>query len=263
MIQTIHSGLAAALIASPLILSAQDADPAAEAPAPDPSTIKKHSSYGIGYRTGGEFGQQYGSFGMTVEEIERESFMKGFLDGFQGADPAIPDEQVQAAVQALGDLLQKREQQIAARNLEEGQAFLAKNKNEDGIQTLDSGLQYKVLKPGQGETYSKPGEGEPTKQFQVRYEGSLLDGSTFDASPEGQAVTMNLQVIDGMKEALTTMPVGATWRLFIPSDLAYGEQRRSSEIGPNSTLIFDVELLAIEDAPAPQQGGLPFPLPGQ
>lgn len=235
--------------------------PAEAAPAPDPATVKSDSSYGLGYRTGGEFGQRYGNFGVTPDDLDIETFVKGFLDGFKGGDPELSEEKVGAAMQALGDLLQKREEDVAASNLEAGKAFLEANKAKEGVETLESGLQYKVLTEGGDETYQEPKEGEPAKQFQVNYQGTLIDGTEFDASPEGEPVTMNLEVIDGFKEALTTMPVGAKWRLFIPSDLAYGDQRRSPEIGPNSTLIFDLELLKIEDAPAAPHGGLPFPMP--
>lgn len=237
------------------------AEAPAETPAPDPATVKADSSYGLGFRTGGEFGQRYGNFGVTAEDLEVEAFMKGFLDGFKGGDPAVSEEKVGAAMQALGDLLQKREQDLAARNLEDGKTFLAENQKKDGVKALPSGLQYEVITPGGEQTYQEPKEGDPAKQFQVNYRGSLIDGTEFDASPEGQPVTMNLEVIDGFKEALTTMPVGAKWRLFIPSELAYGDQRRSPEIGPNSTLIFEIELLKIEDAPPAQPGGLPFPMP--
>jgi FKBP-type peptidyl-prolyl cis-trans isomerase len=95
----------------------------------------------------------------------------------------------------------------------------------------------------------------------VNYKGTLIDGKEFDASPEGEPVPMTLQVVEGFKEALTNMPVGAKWKIYLPSNLAYGEQRRSADIGPNSTLIFDLHLVKIQDAPAPEGGGLPFPLP--
>ena len=123
-------------------------------------------------------------------------------------------------------------------------------------------MQYEVLAKGGDEKYVAPKEGEPPadKQFLVNYKGTLIDGTEFDASPEGQPVPMTLQVVEGFKEALTTMPVGAKWKLFMPSDLAYGEERRSADIGPNSVLIFELELTKIEDAPARQ--GMPFPMPG-
>jgi FKBP-type peptidyl-prolyl cis-trans isomerase len=97
----------------------------------------------------------------------------------------------------------------------------------------------------------------------VNYKGTLIDGTEFDASPEGAPAAMSLSVIDGFKEALSIMPVGAKWKLFIPSKLAYGEERRSADIAPNSTLIFELELVEIKDAaPAPAGGGFPLPIPG-
>lgn len=234
--------------------------PAEEAPAPDPATVKTDSSYGLGYRTGGEFGQRYGNFGVKAEDLEIETFIKGFLDGFKGAEPTLPEEKLGVAMQALGDMLQKREEELAASNLKTGEDFLKTNAGKEGIVTTDSGLQYKVLEKGGDEKYVEPKEGEPAKQFLVNYKGSLIDGTEFDASPEGEPVPMDLNVIEGFKEALSMMPVGAKWQLFIPSKLAYGEQRRSAEIGPNTALIFELELTKIQEAPQPA-GGMPFPMP--
>ncbi|BCX48499.1 peptidyl-prolylcis-transisomerase [Haloferula helveola] len=235
---------------------------AAEAPAAplDPATVKTDSSYGLGFRTGGEFGQRYGNFGVGPDDLDMESFIKGFLAGFKGDDPELSEEKVGAAMQALGDMLQKREEELATKNLEEGKAFLEANGKKAGVTTLDSGLQYQVINKGGDKGYVAPKEGEPDKQFMVNYKGTLMDGTEFDASPEGETVPMSLEVIDGFKEALQKMPVGAKWKLFIPSELAYADQRRSAEIGPNTVLIFELELVSIEDAPA-HPGGLPFPMP--
>ena len=128
--------------------------------------------------------------------------------------------------------------------------------------TTASGLQYQVLAKGGDQKYVEPKEGEPEKQFLVNYKGTVIDGTEFDASPPGQPVPMTLQVIPGWVEALKMMPVGAKWKLFIPSALAYGESRRSSVITPNSVLIFELELVDIQDAPENPHGGLPFPIPG-
>jgi FKBP-type peptidyl-prolyl cis-trans isomerase len=96
----------------------------------------------------------------------------------------------------------------------------------------------------------------------VNYKGTLIDGTEFDASPEGSPIPMTLQVIPGFRESITTMPVGAKWKLFIPSELAYGVERRSAEIAPNTALIFELELVEITDAPpAPEGGGFPVPAP--
>lgn len=259
--------LAVGLVASiPALAQTEEAEapPAAAestAPAPDAATVKADSSYGLGFRTGGEFGQRYGNFGITPDDLNTEKFVEGFLAGFKGQDPVVSEEKLGAAMKALGDLLQEREKQSAEKNLTEGKNFLAENAKKEGVKTTESGLQYEVLEAGGEEKYVAPKEGEADKQFLVNYRGTLIDGTEFDASPEGEPVPMTMQVIDGFKEALQMMPVGAKWKLFIPSDLAYGDQRRSAEIGPNSVLIFELELTKIEDAPAPQ-GGMPFPMPG-
>ena len=147
---------------------------------------------------------------------------------------------------------------------------MEENGKRKEVVTTKSGLQYEVIAPGGDKKYvapapkldkdGKPEEAQDNKQFMVNYRGTLINGTEFDKSPEGQTVPMTLQVVPGFKEALTTMPIGAKWKLFIPAALAYGEQRRSAELGPNSTLIFDLELVSIDDAPAaPAGGGFPMP----
>src|SRR5690606_26421755 len=180
---------------------------------------------------------------------------------FRGEDPELGEEKLAAAMQSLGNLLQEREKQVADKNLADGKKLLEEDGKREGVTTTKSGLQYEVLAKGGDKTYAAPKEGEAEKQFLVNYKGTLIDGTEFDASPEGQPVPMTLQVIEGFKEALTTMPIGAKWKLYIPSELAYGDQRRSAEIGPNSVLVFELELVDIKDAPANPHGGLPFPLP--
>lgn len=230
----------------------------------DPAVMKSDSSYGLGYRTGGEFGQRWGNFGVTAGDIETEKFFAGFMAGFKGGEPEVEAAKLGAAMQALGNMLQEREKELSEKNIAEGKTFLDENGKKDGIVTTESGLQYQILEKGGETKYVAPKEGEPEKQFMVNYKGSLIDGTEFDASPEGQPVPMTMQVVEGFKEALTLMPVGSKWKLFVPGNLAYGEQRRSADIGPNQTLIFDLELVEIKDAPAPQHpGGMPFPMPGQ
>ncbi len=241
----------------------QDPTPVPAAPAApvDPAKVKTQSSYGLGFRAGGEFAQQYGQFGVTPADIETESFLKGFMTAFKGDKPEVSEEELKNAMQALGELLQAREKEGATKNLEAGKKFLEENAKREGVTTTKSGLQYEVLEKGGEEKYVAPKEGEPEKQFMVHYKGTLIDGTEFDASPEGQPVPMGMQVIEGFKEALTTMPVGAKWKLFIPSEMAYGDQRRSTEIAPNSVLIFELKLVEIKNAPENPHGGLPFPMP--
>lgn len=230
----------------------------------DPAVIKSDSSYALGFRTGGGFAQQFGKFGVGADDLDTETFLKGFMAAIKGGKPELEETKLQAAMEALGEMLQGREKVAAAANLEAGKKFLAENGKRKEVTTTKSGLQYEVLAKGGTETYVAPKEGDKDaaeKQFMVHYKGTLIDGKQFDASPEGEPVPMTLQVVPGFKEALTTMPVGAKWKLFMPSELAYKEERRSAEIAPNSVLIFELELLKIQDAPAAPEGAMPFPMP--
>jgi FKBP-type peptidyl-prolyl cis-trans isomerase len=229
----------------------------------DPAVVKADSSYALGFRTGSTFGQQFGRFGVGADDIEQENFLKGFMAAVKGDKPELSEEKLQAAMQALGDLLQAREKETATANLEAGKKFLEENGKREGVITTKSGLQYEVIAKGGEEKYVAPKEegAEDNKQFLVNYKGTLISGKQFDASPEGEPVPMTLQVVPGFKEALTTMPVGAKWKVFLPSSLAYGEERRSADIGPNCALVFELELVKIQDAPAAPEGGMPFPMP--
>jgi FKBP-type peptidyl-prolyl cis-trans isomerase len=231
-------GLAATASAqTPAAAPVEATTPPIEVPAQpklDPAVVKEDSSYALGFRTGSTFNQQFGRFGVAADDLDQQSFLKGFLAALKGGKPELEEEKLQAAMAALGDMLQTREKETAAANLEAGKKFLEENSKREGVITTASGLQYEIIEKGG-------------------------DGKEFDASPEGEPVPMTLQVVDGFKEALTTMPVGAKWKLFLPSNLAYGEERRSADIGPNSVLIFELELEKIEDAPAQQ--GMPFPMP--
>jgi FKBP-type peptidyl-prolyl cis-trans isomerase len=242
---------------------AQDAPKEAPATAPAAAGDSKNdASYALGYRTGGGFAQEFGRFGVKLEDLEMETFVKGFTAAVKGDKPELEEARLQAAMTALGEMLQQREKDSAQANLDAGKKFLAENGKREGVTTTASGLQYEVLAKGGESKYVAPKEGDPEKQFMVNYKGTLIDGTEFDASPEGSPVPMTLQVIEGFREAITTMPVGAKWKLFIPSELAYGEERRSAEIAPNTTLIFELELVEIKDAPpAPDGGGFPVPVP--
>jgi FKBP-type peptidyl-prolyl cis-trans isomerase len=262
------------MLATTLLMSAEeaakkaDAPAAAEsaapaAPAVSPETMKKNSSYGFGFQNGRQFAQQVGRFGIGSADIDNAEFVRGFAAAMAGKDLEVSEKDIQAAMMALQSTMEKREKELAAKNLEAGKKFLEENGKRKGVTTTKSGLQYEVLAEGGDKKYEAPKDGkEDSKQFLVNYRGTLIDGTEFDKSPEGQPVPMTLQVIPGFKEAITTMPVGAKWKLFIPAALAYGEQRGSAQLGPNSTLIFELELVGIEDAPQ-QPSGFPMPAPGQ
>ena len=168
-----------------------------------------------------------------------------------GEDPKLTEAQRAQVRQRFAAALQERRaaemQAKAASNATEGQAFLAANKDKAGVETTASGLQYQVLEAGDGE--------KPTAEDVVRvhYKGTLLDGTEFDSSYErGEPAMFSLaQVVPGWQEGIALMPVGSKYRLWIPSELAYGEMGTpNGEIGPNATLVFEVELLEIVDVPA-------------
>jgi FKBP-type peptidyl-prolyl cis-trans isomerase FklB len=135
-------------------------------------------------------------------------------------------------------------QQVAEKNKKDGEAFLAANAGKEGVVKLPSGLQYKILTPGTG---PKP---SATDSVVCNYRGTLIDGTEFDSSyKRGQPATFGVgRVIKGWTEALQLMPVGSKWQLFVPAQLAYGDRGAGADIGPNATLIFEVELLSIEAA---------------
>lgn len=219
------------------------------APKLDPAVVKTNSSYGFGYRAGRGFTAQTGRLGLQWSDVDREAFLKGLFDAVELKDSAIKQEDVNAALTALSQQIKEREAKLAVTNKEAGAKFLEENKKREGVTTTESGLQYEILTKGEGEVYAAPPEGQaPNKLFMVVYRGTLPDGTEFD-STNGEVRSMSLNVIPGFKEALTTMPVGSKWRLFIPSELGYGERRRSAKLGPNSTLIFDLELKELKDAP--------------
>lgn len=174
-----------------------------------------------------------------LRQINVDSFVKAFTEIMNNSTPTMTPQE---ANQVLQDYFSKQQDDMLNKNLEEGKAFLEENKKKDNITALPSGLQYEILKEGDGE---KP---KATDSVKCHYHGTLLDGTVFDSSVQrGQPAVFGVnQVIKGWVEALQLMSVGSKWRLFIPSELAYGKQGAGSSIEPNSTLIFDVELLGIE-----------------
>lgn len=173
-----------------------------------------------------------------VKKINPEIFLLALNDTFSGEMPKMmPGE----ANKILEEFMEKGTGDKANNNLEEGLTFLAENKSKPGVIELPSGLQYKILEPGDGDLPS------PVSQVKCHYHGMLIDGTVFDSSLErGQpAIFQVTAVIQGWIEALQMMPVGSKWRLFIPPELGYGEQGAGGVIGPNTTLIFDLELVEI------------------
>lgn len=189
-------------------------------------------SYALGLSIGNNF-QNSG-----IKQLQVEDFVKGLEDVLGEKQPAISYEE---AKQVINDYFMKLQQERLEINKQAGAEFLEINRHKAGVVELPSGLQYEILKKGTG---AKPSANDKVK---CHYHGTLINGTVFDSSVQrGEPATFGVsQVIPGWVEALQLMPVGSKWRLFIPSNLAYGEHGAGDVIEPNSTLIFDVELLDI------------------
>jgi FKBP-type peptidyl-prolyl cis-trans isomerase FklB len=226
---TAHSATAAKkTAAAPLVLKTQ----------------KDKFSYALGMNTAKRMSE-----GLKKQSVPFDSaiFVRGLRDGFAGGKTLLTEEEAQAVMSEMQKQMHEQQQakmaQAAEGNKKEGDAFLAANKGKEGVVTLPSGLQYKVLTAGTGP--------KPTTSDSVvcNYRGTLINGTEFDSSyKRGQPATFPVTgVIKGWTEALQLMPVGSKWQLFIPADLAYGDRGAGADIGPGATLIFEIELLSIAD----------------
>jgi FKBP-type peptidyl-prolyl cis-trans isomerase len=220
-----------------LLACAGDSTPSYES-APLETNDQK-ASYGIGLNMGGQLAQ-------AKDRLDRMALLRGIEDGLQGRDSQISDGELQQVLMQFGNEIEASANAgraaEAEANAAAGTAYLAQNGAKAGVTTTPSGLQYEVLRVGEGD--------RPTRESTVRlhYRGTLVDGTEFDSSYGGDpAVFMVSGVIPGFTEALMLMQVGSHYRIVIPSDIAYGPQG-TGPIGPNATLIFEIELLEIVDA---------------
>ncbi|XPS89750.1 Mip: outer membrane protein MIP (peptidyl-proly cis-trans isomerase, FKBP-type) [Desulfosarcina variabilis str. Montpellier] len=227
------------MIGAVLVLFLITVDGMAEEKKIDLTSTRDKISYSIGTRIGNDFSRQQ-------LDINPDILIQGIKDAMAGDEMLMTEAQIQ-------DVLRKFQQEqmaaqqaqmkvIGEKNAKEGAAFLAENAKKDGVVTLPSGLQYKILTKGKGKNPT------PTDTVTVNYRGTLIDGREFDSSyKRGQPATFSVNgVIPGWTEALQLMKAGAKWQLFIPGELAYGERGAGQTIGPNATLIFDVELISIK-----------------
>jgi FKBP-type peptidyl-prolyl cis-trans isomerase FklB len=218
---------------------------AAGATAPALSTRKQKFSYALGMNIGSNLGA---TLKKQAVDVDWNVVSQGLKDSTGGGKTRLTQEEAQAVLTEVQNEVRKQQQdktqQAAAENKKEGDAFLAANKAKEGVVTLPSGLQYKILTAGTG---PKPAASDSVV---CNYRGTLINGTEFDSSyKRGQPATFGVsQVIKGWTEALQLMPTGSKWQLFIPAGLAYGEQGAGGgQIGPNAALIFDVELISIVD----------------
>lgn len=202
-------------------------------------TEKEKFSYALGMNIGNGMHRQ-------GVDVDPNILMRGMKDALAGRKTLMTEDEARAAVMQMQSQVRQRmeekSKEAGAVNKKQGDDFLAANKTKEGVVTLPSGLQYKILKEGTG---SKP---TATDSVVCNYRGTLIDGKEFDSSyKRGQPATFPVNgVIKGWTEALQLMPVGSKWQLFIPPDLAYGERGAGGDIGPDATLIFEVELVSIE-----------------
>ena len=203
-------------------------------------TQKDKFSYALGMNLGANLHKQ-------SVPVDPNIMARGLRDALAGGKTLMTEEEARAAITAVQNDMREKQQakmQVAGdANKKEGEAFLADNKSKEGVVALPSGLQYKVLKEGNG---PKP---TATDSVVCNYRGTLINGTEFDSSTKhgGPATFPVNGVIKGWTEALQLMPVGAKWQLFVPSDLAYAERGAGGDIGPNATLIFEVELVSIQN----------------
>lgn len=208
-------------------------------PEPKLDNPKNRISYTIGLNIGKDFTSQ-------DMDLDPDVLVMGIKDAMEGRDSRLTEEEMMAEIQAFQQDMQARQiakiQELAAKNRAESEAFLAENATQEGVVVLDSGLQYKVIEPGDGAS--------PTvnSMVTVHYRGTLVDGTEFDSSySRNEPATFPVGgVIPGWTEALPLMKEGAKWQLAIPSELAYGENGAGNVIGPNAALLFDVELISVD-----------------
>jgi FKBP-type peptidyl-prolyl cis-trans isomerase len=224
-------------------VAAADAKPVDGKVIPGLATEKEQASYMIGMMMGKQLEPM-------KDEIDLDTIVKAIKSTLAGEKLLLDDKQAQSVSQAFGERMQAKQiakaLSDAKTNLEAGQKFLAENAKKPGVKTTASGLQYLVLTEGTG---PKP---KATDVVRVHYKGALLDGKTFDSSIDrGEPVTFPLDgVVPGWQEGIQLMPVGSKYTLWIPANLGYGEKGTpGGPIGPNATLVFDVELLDIVKKP--------------
>jgi len=227
----------AALLGMGMLLTACGSGPGAANARLD--TEDQKASYGIGLNMGRNLQG-------AESRLDRAAFLKGIEDAMARAEPAVDEAEIQSALRAFGEAVmaeqEARRSAEAEKNQSDGQAYLAENGAKEGVTTTESGLQYEVLRQGDG---PRPTAAD---QVSIHYKGTLIDGTEFDSSYGGEPAVFGVGgVIPGFSEALQLMPVGSQYRVVIPGDLGYGASGTGGDIGPNATLIFEIELLGIVD----------------
>ncbi len=210
-----------------------------QASAAELKTDKQKYSYASGFILANQLASQLQATGLT--DIDADAFAAAMADVLAGRDPQLDIQTMKTALDKQRDLIVGQNQKKAEAALARGKAFQEKNSEVEGVTVLENGLQYQVIKAGDG---AQP---KATDTVEVHYHGTLVDGTVFDSSVQrGTPASFPLDgVIPGFREAITRMKTGAKWKVVLPHDLAYGESGAPPKIGPNETLVFEIELIAI------------------
>lgn len=226
------------VLTSTLVLSGcyEAKEPQEKSGQPALDTDYQKLSYGLGLNIGSGIAQQ------GVPELDIDALVAGIRESVDGKDPRITQEELTAVISRVQKAEAEKQEQLATINQEKGAAFLEENGAREGVVTTASGLQYEILTAGEGDSPSA------NSIVNTHYHGTLIDGTVFDSSVErGEPIEFAVdQVIPGWTEALQLMKTGSKWRLYVPSELAYGEYSPGPNIPPHSALIFDVELLGFK-----------------
>lgn len=231
------------------------AKPVEATPAPAKSAFASDAEK-AGYALGLNLATNWKRQGLESDLVDLNALARGLKDAQPGGKPLLTEEETRATLMALQQSVMAKHKLMAEKTKTDGEKFLADNKSKPGVVALTNGLQYKILTEGNGDSP------KASDTVTVNYRGTLIDGTEFDSSAKhgGQPATFPVGgVIPGWTQALQLMKPGAKWQLFVPSELGYGE-RGTPGIPPNSTLIFEVELLSVSTPPPPAQVAAPQPI---
>ncbi len=213
----------------------------------DEDEARKAFSYFIGYRFGQEVSA--GASTLSIDDFDKDAFFEALEDSLAGKQPSMDQAVIEAGMNAFVMAMQQREMAKAEANMAAGKAYQEEYAKDDSVTKTASGLLYRVITAGEGAKYNPETDG-PGALCSVTYEGKLIDGTVFDKSEQPIEMPID-RVVPGFSEALQLMPVGSTWEVCIPSELAYGPQGPAA-IGNNSTLVFTITLHGVSKAPEPQ-----------
>ncbi|MEJ6716868.1 MAG: FKBP-type peptidyl-prolyl cis-trans isomerase N-terminal domain-containing protein [Akkermansiaceae bacterium] len=212
---------------------------------------RESASHGLGYLKGRELAVELLKSGYVAEDFSMEGFKKGFGEALAELDSTVDAKQLKVAIDLMKAHLQERERTMSKINDGAAKEWLATNAKKEGVKATKSGLQYEVIKEGEGEVYKAIAEGDK-RRFLITYEGSTFDGKVFERVGGDKMVALGEQGIPGLVEGLKLMPVGSTWKLYLKPELAYGDRRVNAYVGPNQGIVFTVTLSAFKEVQVQQ-----------